>query len=76
VVQLDDFEKPSPDLKALKFTLEAQDPKLLVVPHGYANGIRTLTKNNKLLVFSNLPLWERGEDTFRYPSNFWLDWNV
>jgi dTDP-4-dehydrorhamnose 3,5-epimerase len=75
-VQLDDFEQPSHELKPLKFMMEAKEPKILIIPQGYANGIRALTKNNKLLIFSNLPLQESREDTFRFPSNLWFDWKV
>jgi len=74
LVRIDNFENPSPELKADRFILKADAPQLLVIPAGYANGLRALTDQNKLLVFSTLSLEESKEDSYRFPSHLWMDW--
>ncbi|MDZ7721955.1 MAG: hypothetical protein U5R06_03770 [candidate division KSB1 bacterium] len=73
-VKLDDFDNPSDDLDVLKFKLDAKSAQILMIPPGYANGIRALSENNKLLVFSTMNLKDSSADTFRFPCSKWFDW--
>jgi len=74
-VKLDSFTDPSPDLSVEAFILQEDSPSILFVPPGYANGIRALSAQNKLLVLSNLTLKESSKDIYRFPAHLWFDWN-
>lgn len=76
VVKLDNFENPAPDLKAKAFKLHSTYPQLLIVPPGYANGIRAISDKNNLLVLSTLGLEESKKDTWRFPAHLWFDWDI
>ena len=73
-VKLDSFEDPSPDLAAESFIIQEDSPGILLVPPGYANGIKALSAQNQLLVLSNLTLEESAEDIYRFPAHLWFDW--
>ena len=70
-VKIDDWNNPSRDLKVEKITLSASDSKVLCIPSGFANGIKSLKSNSKLLSFSTLPLDNVVEDDVRFDSNYW-----
>lgn len=74
-VKIDDWKKPSKDLLVEKFMLLAGDSQILMVPAGYANGIKALEENSKLLVFSSNSLEDAKEDDYRYPADWWFDWS-
>src|SRR5438046_10605951 len=42
-VKVDDWEKPSRDLKVERFVLSSAKPSVLYIPAGYANGFMSLT---------------------------------
>jgi len=52
LVPIDHWEAPSPDLEVHHFYLDADNPAVLAVPPGYANGFRMQTPGARLLVFS------------------------
>jgi dTDP-4-dehydrorhamnose 3,5-epimerase len=76
VVRVPDFKNPPDDAKVAKFVLESGKPQILVIPPGHANGIRALSDDNKLLIFSSFTLKESEEDTHRFPPDFWFEWKV
>jgi dTDP-4-dehydrorhamnose 3,5-epimerase-like enzyme len=71
VVRLDDNVNPSKKNKVKKFILSADDPKILYVPPGYANGFKPLEKNTKVLFFSTATLEQSKNDDFRLPFDYW-----
>lgn len=71
LIKIDNFDKPSPKLKADKFVLSAEHPAVLEVSGGCASGIRASKINSRLLVFSNFTLKESHEDDFRYSPETW-----
>ena len=75
-VNIDNWERPSPELKPeiFKIDSEAQN-SVLYVPPGYANGIKAVKNNSKLISFCEDFLGETNGDEFRYDQNLWLDWN-
>lgn len=73
-VKIDDWNNPSPDLKAEVFQLTVADSRVLYVPEGYANGFRANEPDSVLLVFSNKVLTEAVKDSWRYDSRMWMDW--
>jgi dTDP-4-dehydrorhamnose 3,5-epimerase-like enzyme len=72
-VKIDNFKNPSKSQEVKKFYLN-NNGCLLYIPSGYANGFVNLTKENKLIVFSNKTLKESLNDDFRYEYNHWDVW--
>jgi dTDP-4-dehydrorhamnose 3,5-epimerase len=54
-----------------KVVLSSRKPAILYVPPGHANGIKALTDDAKLIVFSTLTLEESLEDETRFPPEQW-----
>jgi dTDP-4-dehydrorhamnose 3,5-epimerase len=75
-VKLDNFDSPSPHLDADHVVLKAEFPQILIVPSGYANGLRALTDANKVMIFSTLNLQESKNDTYRFAPELWFNWNL
>ena len=73
VVKIDNFKNPSKTEEVKKFYL-SNNGCLLYIPKGYANGFVNLTKENKLIVFSNKTLKESLNDDFRFDYNYWNVW--
>lgn len=71
LVQVDNWDFPSKTIQPTYYTLEANNPKVLCVPGGYANGLKSNSMNSQLMVFSSSPLEEASNDEFRLPSNYW-----
>lgn len=75
-VQIDDWAQPSRDLKVHRHVLTAEQPAVLHVPAGFANGFMTLTMATKVVVFSTVTLEESREDDIRYDAYYWNPWEV
>lgn len=75
-VKIDNWEKPSLDLKPEVYQLTAADSRILYVPEGYANGIKANEPDSILLVYSNKILSVALNDSWRYDKNMWMDWDV
>lgn len=73
-VKIDDWEHPSPDLPAEIFKLTESDSRLVCVPEGYANCLKTETAGSVMLVFSGKILSEAVHDSWRYDKSMWVDW--
>lgn len=74
-VKIDDWESPSKSLRANTFIIKSEEPSVLFVPKGYANGIKALQNDSILLAFSETSFDNKIEnDEFRYDSNLWVDW--
>ena len=54
-----------------KYILESNNPQVLYIPPGYANGFKVLSKNTKLIFFSTLTLEQSKKDDCRYPYDQW-----
>ncbi len=50
-VKIDYWDNPSKDLSVEKFIISSTESEILLLPGGYANGIKSLEENSKLLVF-------------------------
>ncbi len=70
-VKIDNWDSPSKDLKVEGIVLKSSQPRILCIPSGYANAIKSLEKNSKLISFSTLPLDQLKEDDVRYNINMW-----
>jgi len=75
LVKPDDWENPSKDLPAEIFHLVENDSKIVCVSQGYANCIKAGVDNSILLIFSGKTLPEAYNDSWRYDSSLWVDWN-
>ena len=75
LVEIDNWENPSPELKAQKYHLTEQESKIICVPEGYANCIKTSIPGSILLVFSGKTLPEAYSDSWRYDSKLWITWS-
>ena len=75
LVEIDDWENPSPNLKAQKYHLTEQESKIICVPEGYANCIKASIPDSILLVFSGKTLPEAYSDSWRYDSKLWITWS-
>jgi dTDP-4-dehydrorhamnose 3,5-epimerase len=71
LVEIDDWENPSNNLKTKIYILEEVKPKILCIPKGFVNGFKSLEKNSKLMVLSNFKLGENPNDDVRFESNKW-----
>jgi dTDP-4-dehydrorhamnose 3,5-epimerase-like enzyme len=75
-VEVDDWERPSPELEVQRFVLSERQPAVLRVPAGYANGFMTLTADAKLMYFSTATLEDSLGDDVRFPARHWDPWTV
>ncbi len=76
VIQIDDWEDPSIDLVVTSHYLESRNPSVLYVPGGHVTGIKALTADSSLIVFSNMFVKESKDDDFRFDKNNWFNWNL
>ncbi|MDR2951264.1 MAG: hypothetical protein LBV71_18915 [Prevotella sp.] len=70
-IQIDNWDKPSSNLIIQHEILKKDDSKILCIPPGYANALRSLESGSRLLSFSTLPLNEVKDDDVRYDKNTW-----
>jgi dTDP-4-dehydrorhamnose 3,5-epimerase len=73
-VKIDDFENPSELLSADYQILSDQNSEILSIPAGYANGLKALSPDSELLVFSDFNLEQTKAEKKTYPSEQWFDW--
>lgn len=75
-VEIDDFDAPSKDLRAHRFTLSSQKPSVLYIPAGYANGFMSLTDDTIIQFFSTSKLEDSLNDDYRFDARYWDIWQV
>jgi len=75
-VHVDDWESPSPDLPVHRFTLSANQPQVLHIPPGHANGSMSLTPDAQLIFFSTSTVEESRADDIRFHARYWDPWHV
>ena len=73
-VKLDKFDNPDMSLKPEYTVLSEQESKVLAIPEGYANGLKALEPDAEIMVFSNLAVEESKKDDYRFPAEWWFDW--
>ena len=75
-VRIDTWDDPSRDVRVHRHVLSAQNPSVLYIPAGYANGFMSLTDDATLIFFSTSTLEESRQDDVRYDSRRWDIWEV
>lgn len=74
LVEIDDWEHPSENLKAEVFHLSEAKSEIVCVPEGFGNCIKAEEPGAVLLVFSGKRYEEALLDSWRYDKNLWVDW--
>lgn len=72
--QPDSWDKPSSNQSLNKFTIHANDNKILYVPGGYVNGFKALSPDSEVMVFSDATLEDSSKDNYRYDATLWYKW--
>ena len=75
-VRIDDWQAPSKDQLVHRYVLSSEQPAILHIPAGYANGFMTLSENTKLLFFSTASLEDSRQDDIRFDARYWDPWGV
>ena len=75
-VKIDDWKNPSKILPVEEFVVNANSPKIINIPGGYAHGTQNLITGSKLMVFSTFSLQQTLQDDYRFKSDLWYDWNI
>lgn len=65
-----DFDKPDENLEVKSCILGFEEPKILILPGGFANGFQALEEKSSLMVFSNLSIEKSKEDDYRWDKNY------
>ena len=65
-----------PSDNAFSFVLSDKSPKILFIPAGYANGIKSLEENTNIIIFSTTTLDGSLNDDFRFPFDHWNLWQT
>ena len=75
LVEIDNWENPSDDLKVFKYELTAEKQEILYIPNGYVNGFKALKADSKLMIMSNYGFNEIENDQIRFDQNKWTEWD-
>ncbi len=77
-VPLTDSQNPDKTAETKQFILSADNPQILHIPAPYANGVRVLEPNTKVMFFSTSTLEESKNDDFRFPPEYFDEqvWRV
>lgn len=74
VVKPDNWEKPSMALSLDEFILSADQPGVLHIPGGYANGFKALVPDSQMIVFSDFTVEQSKNDNYRFETGLWGTW--
>lgn len=59
-----------------RYVLSANNPQVLWIPSGYANGSMSLTNDCQIIYFSTATIEESMGDDIRFPAYKWNIWKV
>jgi dTDP-4-dehydrorhamnose 3,5-epimerase len=74
LVRPDNWENPSADLKPSEFILEAIANRVLYIPGNFANGLKALEPESRIMVFSSFTVEESSKDNYRFDEHLWYSW--
>jgi dTDP-4-dehydrorhamnose 3,5-epimerase len=75
-LEIDDWSSPSGGLVPQQIVLTADEPCVLSIPPGYANGMKAIEEGSILLVFSNLTVEQSEQDRWSFDPGLWMDWSL
>lgn len=70
-VEVDNWENPSETLDVNRQVLSFDEPIVLTINAGCANGFKALEPDSALIVFSDLTLEESSKDMYRFEKETW-----
>jgi len=70
-IPIDRKLKPNKNVKIFTFELTSENPQIINIPAGFANGMRALQKNSEIIFFSTLSLSDSLNDDYRFPEDYW-----
>jgi dTDP-4-dehydrorhamnose 3,5-epimerase len=70
-VHVDRPDAPNKENKVHRFVLSEKQPSILFIPKEYANGIKALEPNTRILFFSDTSLEKSKNDDYRIPYDYW-----
>lgn len=70
-VHLDNPQNPDKNNEVFRFVLSSQEPSVLHIPGGFANGMKFLEEGTKLIVFSTATLEDSKNDDYRFSEDYW-----
>lgn len=70
-VKIDDWDQPSAKLDVSRQVLTFDQPAVLTISAGCANGFKALKPGSTVIIFSDLTLEESAEDMYRFHQNIW-----
>ncbi len=73
LVEIDNWETPSKDLKPQWHKLSDKDSRIICVPEGYASSIKAEIPNSVLMVLSGKTLQDAlaVPDSYRFDKDYW-----
>ena len=71
LIEIDNWDFPSKDLKIFTFILSAEKLDVLHVPQGYISSIRSIDEGSKLLVMADYLLGEI-QDEYRFDVDYFI----
>ncbi|MDA3865575.1 MAG: dTDP-6-deoxy-3,4-keto-hexulose isomerase, partial [Salinivirgaceae bacterium] len=71
-MKIDDFQNPSDSLIAEYKILNAKKNEFLLIPIGYANGLKALEEESTIQVYSDFYLEESINEKIRFSPDKWL----
>ena len=76
VVRVDDWDAPSRGIEVQKFVMSESQPRVLIIPPGFANGFMNLVRETRVVFFSNSTLEESAGDDIRFDARYWNPWDI
>ena len=70
-VEIDNWDNPGKDLIVNKQIICAEEPQILTISSGNANGFKALESDSTLVVFSDLCLEDSSIDMQRFDFDYW-----
>jgi dTDP-4-dehydrorhamnose 3,5-epimerase len=70
-IKIDNWEKPSKELKINTHTLSDTESEILIIPRGHATGFKALAPDSTMVVFSDMSLEESKNDDYRFAQDYW-----
>jgi dTDP-4-dehydrorhamnose 3,5-epimerase len=70
-VAISDWDDPTNGAKVFQFEIDAENPKVVLIPGGFANAIVSLTPGAIAGVFSSSSLEESLADDYRFDREVW-----
>ena len=73
-VKIDDWDAPSSNCPVSTRVLSEENPGVLFIPGGHANGFMSLKPNTRVMLFSDFTLEESLNDDIRFDPFIWDPW--